>query len=448
MRFLIYSLLAISPLPFASARPAWQWFWVLFVGVLAVTTFTRIARSGERQWPPAVTWPVVLIGLFVLWSLVQALVPFSAPSQLGISAVDTVLRARQITSVNPKLTLGNSIFFLSHLLFFLCVFACCSRRDYAVKLIRFVGITITVYAAYGFVVYIAGNEWVLWYKKWASHGALTSSFVNRNNFATYAGLGLMSLIAYAIYWAQDELAEGCKGREFLRHVLETMIVRAWWLPLAIFVTTSALLLTHSKAGFGSVAIAVFLLLVTSPNRFGAETSRIKLITSGAVVAVLAISLFSLSGDILGTRLQRDATLDFRFLAYPYTLDAIADNPVFGFGLGTFDEVYRYYRGEDVTLYFDRAHNDYIEIAFTAGIPAALVLLTAWLVIFTCFVTHLKYGVQYRSFIALGLAVMVQLGLHSLVDFSLQMPAVSYTWVALIAASLAISIRSKRSATAR
>ncbi len=162
----------------------------------------------------------------------------------------------------------------------------------------------------------------------------------------------------------------------------------------------------------------------------------------AVIAVAA-GLFALSGDALDQRLQGGATLDARFTAYPHMVQAIMDQPLTGFGLGTFDEVFRVYRGPDVTIYFDRAHSDYLEIAMNAGIPAATILVIACgLPLITLF-SALKHGAQYRSFIALGITVTMQLGLHSLVDFSLQMPAVSYTWVAVVAASMAIAIHCKK-----
>lgn len=134
-----------------------------------------------------------------------------------------------------------------------------------------------------------------------------------------------------------------------------------------------------------------------------------------------------------------------FKAYPYMINAIMDQPFSGFGLGTFDEVYQTYRGPDVTTYFDRAHSDYLEIALTAGIPAAVILIIACMLPIFMLSGALKYGAQYRSFIALGISVTLQLGLHSLVDFSLQMPAVSYTWLAVLAASMAIAVRCKKAA---
>ncbi len=145
------------------------------------------------------------------------------------------------------------------------------------------------------------------------------------------------------------------------------------------------------------------------------------------------------------RLQSDASLDQRFAAYPLIVDAIFDRPIAGFGLGTFDDVFRLYRDETITIYFDRAHSDYLELALTAGMPATALLVFSIATVVVVLGALLKYGNQYRSFIALGITVSVQLALHSLVDFSLQIPAVSYLWCAIVAGAVAIAYRCKRAA---
>jgi hypothetical protein len=52
-----------------------------------------------------------------------------------------------------------------------------------------------LYALYGILVWLDGNTSVLWLAKWAYPDSLTSTFVNRNSYATYAGLGLCAALA-------------------------------------------------------------------------------------------------------------------------------------------------------------------------------------------------------------------------------------------------------------
>tara|TARA_R110002096_G_scaffold90645_4_gene205470 strand:- start:1880 stop:3091 length:1212 start_codon:yes stop_codon:yes gene_type:complete len=396
-------------------------------------------RGHEISWPKAIILPAALVFLFVMWGFVQAYVPITQRIVVdGLPVFKTI-------SVNPMLTANNTLYFLAHLLFFLGVFALCIGRAKAIDLLKSIGIASGIYATYGFIVYISGNDTILWIEKWENLSSLTSTFVNRNNYAAYAGIGLQCLVAYMIFWTQDELAKGLHGRELFRHFLNAIIRKVWWLPLAISITLSALLLSNSRAGFGSIAISVFILVIISLNRNRNDNfTIIKPVVTVAIMIALIAVFFAISGEGMDQRLQRrDVALDIRFKAYPYMIQAIMDQPLTGFGLGSFDEVFRVYRGADVTTYFDRAHNDYLEIVMNAGIPAAIIIVVACALPLITLLSALKQGAQYRSFIALGITVTLQLGLHSLVDFSLQIPAVSYTWVTIIAASLAIAIRCRK-----
>lgn len=439
MRFLIYSLIALSPLPLASARPVWQWLWVCFIGIMVAAMLVRPSRTNHWRWPIEVIWPSCLIILFIFWGLFQALAPLGTHIQIGLDEIDTILVSKRVISINPDQTISVTFFFLAHFALFLCVFRYCSSRARVAELVLFVGITATIYAAYGFVVYISGNETILWYKKWAYHRSLTSTFVNRNSFAAYIGIGLLSLISYTNYWVGSRLSGGLKGKKLIRSVIGMMLGRGWMLLLALLLLMTSLILSQSRAGSVSVFFAILVLLLISRDR-NSSLSKINSFWSWSFVVIVIAVALGLSGSLLGARLQVDTFLDQRFVAYPYMIDALLDHPIKGYGLGTFDDVFRMYRESNVTTWFDRAHNDYLELALTAGIPATVVFLSSGALILKSLVSCLKYGNQYKNFIALGLAAITQLGLHSFLDFSLQIPAVSYTWTALIAASLALAIR--------
>ncbi len=381
-----------------------------------------------------------MILIFVGWGLMQAWAPLGANLQLNMAPVSTHLEQLATISVSPHRTLSVSIFFLSHALFGYSVFRYIERRANGVQLVRFFGFVSLAYAAYGFAVYVSGNESVLWYEKWAGLEALTSSFVNRNSYAAFAGLGLQCLISYAIFWTQDELSENRKGRELYRHILETIIQKGWWLPVAILVTATVTILTHSRAGFLSTALAVFALFILSPNRYQRTAHFRKSLVGYSVVLATAVGLFYMSGELLDARLQEKVGSGLRFQNYSYVIAAIQDRPLLGYGLGAFDNVHLTYRTPYDLGWFNRAHSDYLELMHNAGIPGATWLVVALLLPITFLFKRLKFGLQYRVFVALGITSSLQLALHSFVDFSLQIPAISYFWVAILAMSLAIANR--------
>ena len=445
MRWFIYSLIALSPLPLASARPVWQWAWVVYIGLMLVTYLVTKWRHPRPKLPKSImlSLTVIFLSSFV-WGLVQAFAQIGITGSVNVENVDGLLSNLGTISIAPSLTLSVAVQFLAHIVFLYLVYSYASRRDRAVHLFRFIGIVVAIYAAYGFAIYVSGNETVLWFERWGYYNSLTSTFVNRNSYAAYAGMGLLCLLSYASFWIQDELHENRSGRELYRHILETMLSKAWWLPLAIILVGISLLLSNSRAGFASVVLALFVWMLISPNRYRGDISLWRRVGVLTLFAVVGMGLFSLSGDLLERRLNIDATFDQRFQAFPIILDIIAEHPWTGLGFGTFDDVFRVYRDADVTAWLDRAHNDYLELAMTAGLPAATFIIFSIAAMGFYLASRLKFGVQYRSFIALGVAVMIQLGLHSLVDFSLQMPANSYLWSAILGASIAVAQRCEAS----
>jgi hypothetical protein len=75
-----------------------------------------------------------------------------------------------------------------------------------------------------------------------------------------------------------------------------------------------------------------------------------------------------------------------------------------------------------------------------GIPIAAIVVAAWLVIFAILVHGVRNRKRNLIFPAAGLSIGVLAVLHSLIDFSLQIPGYSIVVLALIGASLARSMK--------
>jgi O-antigen ligase len=125
---------------------------------------------------------------------------------------------------------------------------------------------------------------------------------------------------------------------------------------------------------------------------------------------------------------------------------IADHPWFGTGQGTFVWSFPAYRSDEVSMAgtWDRAHNTLLELAADIGVPLAVFVTLGWILIFAVLI----HGVRVRRRDILipisALAVAILAILHSLVDFSLQIPGYAIPALALIGAGLAQSFASDRS----
>ena len=167
------------------------------------------------------------------------------------------------------------------------------------------------------------------------------------------------------------------------------------------------------------------------------------------IAAALIGFFAISGDVVGKRLVRTfGATDLRFAIFDVTISEIEKSLLLGTGYGTFPQVFEHARPEKfpfqgVIMY---AHNTYLENALELGIPAAIALtLVVVLLALICL-----RGVRRRRndayYPALGLAASVLVGLHSLVDFSLQIPAVSVTYAFVLGLACAQSWSSRDAAS--
>ena len=132
----------------------------------------------------------------------------------------------------------------------------------------------------------------------------------------------------------------------------------------------------------------------------------------------------------------------RVAVYANINKAIGDNPVLGFGYGTFADSFRLYDQNEGPVHYDRAHNTWLENLFELGIPAALMLFA---VIGGLALTCIR-GVRKRhrdwAYPALGAAASLLAGVHALFDFSLQIPAIAILFACILGIGCAQSSSSR------
>ncbi len=94
---------------------------------------------------------------------------------------------------------------------------------------------------------------------------------------------------------------------------------------------------------------------------------------------------------------------------------------------------------------DRAHNDYLELAAGWGLPAAILWWSAmiWLVVLCARGVFQRRRNRTYPMLAVGASVLV--GVHSIFDFSLQMPAIALTYVAILGLGVAQAFSTREGA---
>lgn len=448
---MLYTVLALAPLPLASNR-AWAWSALAFAvaitcvlwGLVALRHREVILVPARRSLPLAAAF-----GVFLSWCALQtgAWLPQDwAPAAWREAEAALGHELTPSLALDPSGAWETIMRLLSYAgVFWLSLHFARNSRN-ARRILWVVAVAGFVYAAYGLAAHLSGSETILWYRKWHYPDSLTSTFVNRNNYATYAGLSLLTVLTLLFDRINTLGLDLRLSPRDLLLALDNAGFGVWFLATAVVVVGSALLLSQSRGGFAAllVGLAVFVMSLRTTRsgrrRWGAAALALVIVTG----ILLAVSGGDLAGR-LGTHLAGQQ-VERRAEIYELTARLIGERPWLGVGLGGFDELYHAERtdafGTSVVT-FVRAHNTYLELALEAGLPAlALVCGILAFLWWRC----IQGSAERRHnavFPCLGVAATALVAAHSLVDFSLQIPAVSVTYAALLGVGVAQSWRHSR-----
>lgn len=443
----LISVVLLSPLALGAVQ---TWAWTALASAIAVLLafwsvrvligFETLTVGLKSAWPFALPF-----GLAVAWIVAQgtSLTPETWHHPLWQSAADALGRDLDgAISIDPHGTWSALARLLTYAAVFWLSLQFCRDPKRAQTVVYAVVGTGMVYAAYGLVAEFSGADAILWLEKSAYTGTVTSTFVNRNTYATYAGLGLVCTTAMLIRHIRRVAASAHSGREGALRLIERGFGQGWWLLVAWVVLATALMLTQSRGGLLSAVVGHIGLLVAF-----VATRRTKLRHAamiGLPIIFIGTASFLYSGDQTAERLaQTSIDTEGRIQVYERTMDAASAAPLLGTGYGSFEDVFRFYRTEDITAIFDKAHSTYLENALELGLPAAgLIVLTIFALLARCLI-----GVRLRRqgtvFPIIGVAATLLVALHAAVDFSLQIPAVAVTYALIMGAAVAQSWSSRR-----
>lgn len=440
--------IAWVPLPFGSNLVN---FWVLnaalFGGLLVLFELGVLAGSGRRAVAMRRLWlPLVLFGGVAAWIVVQlsTWVPAAWESSFWSLARDVLVQVPEAAPVEGRISADpdNGVMGLIRLLtsaaaFYLALQLCRDRRRADLFALMLVLIAFG-YALYGIVQFLAFPNTLVWIEKTAYRASVTSTFVNRNSYATYAGVGLVMTFGLLAELVQrSSFGAEVPWTYRLSALVDAFVRRGMPIFVAVLVIGIALLWTGSRAGIVSsfAGAIVFVILAATLGK-----RRLIALLLGAL-AILGIAGGVVAyGELFVQRLTNDGGGETRWHVVRTTFQAALDVPWTGFGYGSFDRVYAVYRnfGLDFILHWDKAHNTYVELLFELGIPAFVAFIVLGGALLLQIIRNV-YGRNMPPMLSLSaLAASVVVFVHAFVDFSLQMQAIAITYWAILGAGLAQS----------
>ncbi len=254
-------------------------------------------------------------------------------------------------------------------------------------------------------------------------GSAVGTYTNRNHLAGLIEMALPITLALLFFTAGrgQEKRRNLRARAaFLGSVRgqEALVYGALVVLFLVAVT-----FTRSRMGIGMTMLGILLSLALFSRRIGGDNAF------GPVGSLVAIALgLAVTIGLVPVldRFSAESVLDDnRWVMFDATLTGIASFFPVGSGPGTYGDVFPAFQPLELGRWFvNRAHNDYLEWVFEAGLPAVLLIGGMIVLYLLRWRRVLAPGEWSRlRFIQVGAGIGIALILlHELVDYNLHIPA--------------------------
>lgn len=424
-------ILAWAPFPLGSIHP-WAMTVLAAMVTLQLALLVPSALADKHAWqvPPPLWVAAILMGGVLVWIQVQTWIGLSASWH-----ADLWQRAETFgLNVEPRISLSatdgqfEQLRLLTALGMFMIMFVLAQSRRQANRLLDAIMIICAGYGVFGLGQLASGQT--IFEQLFNTH-SLTSTFVNRNHAATFLNIGLLIGIARLIEPTFDphRAARPSRWRTHFVAAVKNLFEQRQWLTLLVTLLIASSIATLSRGGFLSIVVAIVFLLIVGLRgqlfRGGVGWIVLGLVLAafGAIAMVGGEDLLRRFDDI-GNDL--DVETAGRIAIWSLTIELIGAAPWTGYGFGVYDHLFAMHRDERFFLFFDYAHNDWLQLIVELGIPAASAFLLACAIVFFVNLHGTLTRQRGRLPALVAASTFVLVAVHALVDFSLAMPAVMCT----------------------
>jgi hypothetical protein len=445
---LFFAAVALAALPMGANRD-WAWAPIaVVIGVLGVLSAGLGSRAGFEVSEPERGPLIGLLACYALFVTIGLLQMSTLGAPLSDSTWLYEAAARVLGSAHapvPDLAIDAARNTLLKCLtcgaIFLMARALCRDRGRARLLLLMVVASAVIVVIYGIAMQLTTHSCYLgsYLKKEAGYVAeldrctMSGTFVSSNSFGCYCGMGLIAAMAlgFAGRRRREDMPYGY-DEDDSEGILDSLTGFRLLMLAVCLLLLGGLLLSASRAGaVATFAAAGMLTLLLMRGRWRARPDLVRIfVVVGVLVAVIVLVV---AGGTIANKAMRSSEFGVdRVRIWMASLEAIGMSPWLGWGLGSFADIYAIVQPVSVPQPNDLAHSTPLEVVVEVGIPAALagfaIILIPWGVSLYGALVRRR---SHRYLPAAAFAVTAVAVLHSLVDFSLQMPAIAFVVSAVL-----------------
>ncbi len=443
--FVFFAMVVLAALPMGGNR---DWAWAplcVLLGLIAIPVSLGLGARGGHSVGALERLPLLvlivcwlLFAAFALWQMTPW-TPLTADAWLFTRAAEILGSAHApIPAIAADAARNSLLKCLACALIFLMARAVCRDRDNARWFLFALVASGVLVVSYGIAMQMSTNSCYLgsYLRKQFEltpndRCLMGGTFVNSNSFACYMGMCVVAALALAFSSNRRKVnvPYGYDDAEDVRLIDWFTGLRVVLLALSLLML-GGMLLSASRAGLGaSIAGMLFLGLLLMRGRWRSrpELGRIFFVGLAAFILVAGIA-----GSGMLYKFAASSDDSSRLRIWSAAFQAIAMSPWLGWGLGGFGDAFALLQPANSLQPNDIAHSTpletVVELGVVAAIPALVVVVLPWVV---CLRGALTRRHTHRYLPAAAFSVAAVPILHSLVDFSLQMPAIGFVTAALL-----------------
>jgi hypothetical protein len=441
---LFFLFIIAAPIPMGGNR---DWAWAPMVVVVGLLGLLCAAGVGGREGLKVSTeesTPLLLLGaafLFFVAVVVLQMSSFAPESESASLYAKAGGLLHQALTPIPSLSVDASrdalLRCLACGLLFLIARVLFRDRQWAKWLLLVFVVSAAIVVTYAVFMHVTKGSCYVgsFLKKEGQYTpgercVMSGTFVGSNNFGCFAGMALVASLALLFDGRrsrrQDEELEFGEEPNPIAEWLTGWRVTMGGLSLYF---AGGLLLSASRAGVAATVagIAALLYLLRRGRR------RISFTKLAIIFVVISVAVLFLAGAAF---LHKTAGLGNvgnlnRVVIWLASFNAFLQAPWLGWGLGTYNDIYAIHQPISIPLPNDKAHSTPLEFLVEMGIIGALPAFAAcvlpWAI---CLLGGLRRQGE-RELPAAAFAIAAVAILHSMVDFSLQMPAIAFVVSAVL-----------------